>query len=373
MSDNPKKLNIGILTYHRAENYGALLQAYALRKHLQHLGHNVSFVDYWPKYHSEYFSLFPLRIFKKKGFKGKIKMLQKFVLWGIPKYIRKSRLQRFMYERLGLSRHPLYSGDECKTEQYDVVVYGSDQIWRKQNRGGVGFDAWYFGSENVQANKKVVYAGSMGVMSMDSEDESFVYQQMKNFDALSVREKDLQDFLLSKGIESLLVCDPVFLLSKDEWQQMAFPQRLKKKYILFYNLLNSQESVSFANNLSQRTGLPIIEINKVLTCSRFLNRRYVSCASVEQFLGLIRDAQYVVSNSFHGVAFSLIFEKQFYAVGMKSRSSRVESLLASVELPKRYMPTDQSMSVIAIDYQIVNEKISKFVKLSQEYLSESLT
>lgn len=366
-------MKIGILTYHRAENYGALLQAYATMTYLRSLGHDVSFVDYWPQYHSDYFSIFPIHIFNKKNIKGKVAILLRLMLWGIPKSIRKSCLQKFMHEHLGLPRYPKYTNDDCKTEEYDIVVYGSDQIWRKQNLGGVGFDDWYFGVNNVQSKRKIVYAGSMGAVSLDSADESYVLQQMKNFNALSVREKDLQAFLSSKRIESQLVCDPVFLLSKEEWLKVASPSHNNKRYILFYNLLNSQESVNFANRLSQKTGLPVIEINKVLTLSRFLNKRYVSCASVERFLGLIRDAEYVVSNSFHGVAFSLIFEKNFYAVGMAKRANRVVSLLESAGIPDRYVynvfPSDYSKP---ISYDSVNDEIKRFRDFSRNYLNQSI-
>ena len=366
-------MRIGILTYHRAENYGALLQAYATMTYLRSMGHKVSFVDYWPKYHSDFFSIFSLGIFRKKNIKGKIMMLFRLALWGIPKYIRKSRLQRFMHKRLGVSRLPLYTNDDCKTEQYDMVVYGSDQIWRKQNLGGVGFDSWYFGSDNVQSLRKVVYAGSMGAVSLDSKDEAFVLQQMKNFDALSVRERDLHDFFSSKGIESQLVCDPVFLLSKNEWLEVASRKSTKIKYILFYNLLNSPNSVSFANQLSKKTGLPVIEINKVLNFSRFISRRYVSCASVEQFLGLISHAEYVVSNSFHGVAFSMLFERNFFAVGMGKKANRVVTLLQISGILDRYIdkdfPIDYDKPIL---YAVVNERINAIKQLSMCYLNQFL-
>lgn len=362
-------MKIGILTYHRAENYGALLQAYALKTYLESLGHNVSFVDYWPKYHSDYFRLFPLSMFRKRNIKGKIMMLFRLALWGIPKYIRKSRLQQFMHKRLGVSKMPLYTNDDCKTEQYDMVVYGSDQIWRKQKLGGVEFDSWYFGSDNVQSLRKVVYAGSMGAVSLDSKDEAFVLQQMKNFDALSVRERDLHDFFSSKGIESQLVCDPVFLLSKNEWQEVVSKKMPQKRYILFYNLLNSPDSVSFVNQLSKETGLPVKEINKCLSLSRFLHSRYVSCASVERFLGLIRDAEYVVSNSFHGVAFSIIFEKRFFAVGMGERANRVVSLLESSGIPDRYICNGIPFNYEEIiSYDTVKEKLDVFREKSMCYL-----
>ena len=367
-------MRIGILTYHRAENYGALLQAYATMTYLRSLGHDVTFVDYWPQYHSDYFGLFSIGAFRKRNIKGKIAMLFRLALWGIPKYIRKKRLQGFMHERLSLSKNPVYFDDDCITDSYDAVVYGSDQIWRKQNLGNVVYDSWYFGSDNVRAKKKVVYAGSMGTINMDAEEEAYVIQQMNHFDALSVREKDLQDFLFSKGIKAQLVCDPVFLLPKEEWNEVAMLPTSKKKYILFYNLLNSQESVSFANQLSSKTGLPIVEINKKMTLPRFVSRRYVSCASVEQFLCLIRDAAYVVSNSFHGVAFAILFEKNFFATGMGRKANRVISLLESAGISDRYInnngvPNNCDKPIL---YDSVKDKIDLLREMSMYYLNQSI-
>lgn len=365
-------MKIGILTYHRAENYGALLQAYAMKTYLQSLGHDVSFVDYWPQYHSDYFSLFPVSIFKSRNIKGKIDMLLRLALWGIPKYIRKSRLQGFMYDYLGLPQYPKYTNDDCDTEEYDVVVYGSDQIWRKQNLGGVGFDEWYFGSENVLAKKKVVYAGSMGTIDVSAKDSEYVQKMMKNFCAISVREKDLQTYLEGLGVKASLVIDPVFLLTKEQWRKIETKSSIKKKYILFYNLLNTPESKQFAEQLSLKKNLPIKEVNKTMSLYH-IGKKYISTASVEQFLQLIDGAEYVVSNSFHGVAMSIIFQKQFYAVGMGKRVNRVKTLLCNLGIEDRYVNEGQSSLFDSnIIYQGVHDSLQITTHNSQSFLSNTL-
>ena len=210
-------MKIGILTYHRAENYGALLQAYAMKTYLRGLGHDVSFVDYWPKYHSDYFRLFPWHQLYNCSYLGKIILGVKLILWAIPRYIRKKKFQTFMQEKLNLPIIPQYTDADSQTDNYDVVVYGSDQIWRKQNLAGVGFDDWYFGSDNVISNKKVVYAGSMGTIDVSHQDNEYVQKMMKNFCSISVREKDLQTYLAGLGVTASLVIDPVFLLSKEQY------------------------------------------------------------------------------------------------------------------------------------------------------------
>lgn len=367
-------MKIGILTYHRAENYGAMLQAYALRTYLQGLGHDVSFVDYWPSYHVDYFKVFSWNRFKQSGWKRKIIYLQEASLWFYPKMIRSKRLQRFINESLGVTGKPHYNENTKKTEHYDVVVYGSDQIWRKQNMEGVEFDDWYFGAENIVADKKIVYAGSMGTVKTTAIEDKYVCRMMKNFQKISVREADLQSYLKNLQITSTLVIDPVFLLSKEQWQKVVAPRNDSEgKYILFYNLLNKAESVRFAETLSNETGLPIKEINKKMSY-RHLGRRYISTASVDAFLQMIQDAEYVVSNSFHGVAFSLLFQKQFFAVGMGDRANRVKSLLNSIGLNCRYVEdvSVSPMSVIGINYNNIQGKLESMICLSKEYLQTSV-
>lgn len=365
-------MKIGILTYHRAENYGALLQAYAMRTYLQSLGHEVEFVDYWPKYHSDYFKVFSMDSFKKSSMKGKLAKLGRLVLVGHRLRKRKRVMLQFIHEKLGLSVQPKYEDRKAVTGPYDVVIYGSDQIWRKQGLGGVGFDDWYFGSDNVQAKKKIVYAGSMGKIATNAQDDAYVKEQMAHFGQISVREDDLLKYLKALGVNSVRVCDPVFLLSRRQWEEICGAPKIKQHYILFYNLLNTKESAAFAKALSAETGLPVYEITKKTSLfSR--NAHLISKASVGEFLGLVRGADYVVSNSFHGVAFSIIFEKQFYAVGMGEKANRVVSLLNSLGLDDRYQNASQpGFNLSLIDYDAPKQMLETAVEKSRGYLKEAL-
>lgn len=366
-------MKIGILTFHRAENYGALLQAYAMRTYLQSLGHEVEFVDYWPKYHSDYFKVFSMDSFKKSSMKGKLAKLGRLVLVGHRLRQRKHVMQKFIHEKLGLPVQPKYEDRKAVTEPYDAVIYGSDQIWRKQGLGGVAFDEWYFGSDNVQAKKKIVYAGSMGKIATNAQDDAYVKAQMAHFDRIAVREDSLLKYLKGLGIDSVQVSDPVFLLSREQWEKICVAPKIKQHYILFYNLLNTKESAAFAKALSAETGLPVYEITKK-TSLFSSDAHLISNASVGEFLGLVRGADYVVSNSFHGVAFSIIFEKQFYAVGMGEKANRVVSLLDSVGLSDRYQNASRpGRHTPSIDYKTPNRMLKNAVEKSSEYLNEALT
>ena len=360
-------MKIGILTFHRAENYGALLQAYAMMSYLRSLGHEVSFVDYWPTYHSDYFKVFSLKAFMHSSVKSKL------LLMGRTLYQRKRTMQEFMLNQLGLPKYPQYENRSLVTkEHYDAVVYGSDQIWRKQNMGGVGFDDWYFGSNNVHTDKKIVYAGSMGKIDTDAQDDIYIKKMMSNFYKIAVREGDLLDYLKKLDISSVQVVDPVFLLSRQDWDKLVIPQCHKGKYILFYNLLNTQESILFVKQLSRQYGLPIYEITK--KTSVFSRKTHlVTNASIGEFLGLLKAAEYVVSNSFHGVAFSIIYEKQFYAVGMGAKANRVVSLLESLNIGDRYISSyNDKVPINRIDYNKTIKDLQPIIERSKAFISANL-
>lgn len=369
-------MKIGILTYQRAENYGALLQAYALKTSLQKAGYNVHIIDYWPEYHENVFKLFSKTIFKKRSFLGKIKYLILFAFsfnWLIK---RKKNLNRFMKEKLDLGKHPKYTkkNDVCK--EYDIVIYGSDQIWRKQSiREDNWFDDWYFGSDNIQAKTKITYAASMGVMDIKENEIAYLKNTLKNFNTISVREKDLNSLLEDLGFKSRLVLDPVFILKQDYWCELInnYKHQLpENKYILFYNLLNTSDSITFASDLQSIIGLDVKEVTKQRTLDK-IGERYIKTVGVEGFLNLIKNAEIIVSNSFHGIALSIIFEKEFYAVGFGEKSSRVVTLLDSIGLGNRFIDNINSIDIYKkIDYPVINERLDILRTESFSFLIDSL-
>lgn len=369
-------MKIGILTYQRAENYGALLQAYALKTSLQKAGYNVHIIDYWPEYHENVFKLFSKTNFKKRSFLGKIKFLILFAFsfnWLIK---RKKNLNRFMKEKLDLGKHPKYTkkNDVCK--EYDIVIYGSDQIWRKQSiREDNWFDDWYFGSDNIQAKTKITYAASMGVMDIKENEIAYLKNTLKNFNTISVREKDLNSLLEDLGFKSRLVLDPVFILKQDYWCELInnYKHQLpENKYILFYNLLNTSDSITFASDLQSIIGLDVKEVTKQRTLDK-IGERYIKTVGVEGFLNLIKNAEIIVSNSFHGIALSIIFEKEFYAVGFGEKSSRVVTLLDSIGLGNRFIDNINSIDIYKkIDYPVINERLDILRTESFSFLIDSL-
>ena len=209
-------MRIGILTFHRALNYGAFLQAYALRRTILEMGHQAEVVDYWPDGHAAAYALFPpLRWWKIRPLWMNVKSLAYSCLALFPAWKRKRKMRSLWCRYLNLPPKPLYrKSGELGALQYDCLCYGSDQIWWKSVIPGYeGFDEVYWGVAVPQGVRKVAYAPSMGGISLTGQDRERIGRFLLNFDALAVRETALRDALSPLTVKKIeVVLDPVFLM-----------------------------------------------------------------------------------------------------------------------------------------------------------------
>ena len=184
-------MKIGILTYHRANNYGAMLQAYALRQVMLHYSQDVSFVAYNPQYIKEdYATVVHRKSFASCGKRKKLRYpiyLMHYCYMRIKEWMRNRAFETFASKYLPEGR---------LDAKYDLVVYGSDQIWCKQHvKSCPGYDAFYFGDNNLDARRSIAYAASMGSIETQPEDYDFIKARIDELDAVSVREQSLKEFL----------------------------------------------------------------------------------------------------------------------------------------------------------------------------------
>ncbi len=367
-------MKIGILTYHRAHNYGALLQAFALRTFLRNKGYEVEFVDYWPNYHSEMYKLFSVSTFKKLSLYGKGNYLFKFIICFFRKYKRWLVFLKFINEQLGLSELPRFKNNDSIKGDYDVVVYGSDQIWRKQNYHYYkGFNDVYFSLNLLNAKKSVSYAASMGIINLNQNDCDYLKIALNNFQWISVRELELQVELKKiLGQQIHLVIDPVFLLDKEMWSTLIPKRKIKKPYILFYQLQQSTEACKLVSFIRNSLDYDIIQVDGSLYPFQF-GKRYHQTESPFEFLSLIKNAEFVVTTSFHGLAFSIIFQKRFYAIGMRNNSGRALSILDILGIKHRYLNTIEKVRLDdEIDYHVVNERLLHYIENSKFFINNSI-
>lgn len=366
-------MKIGILTFHRAFNYGAFLQAFSLKNTLTTMGHEVSFVDYWPHEHSSFYSLFRKTDFNK-GVSRAIKSLIIDVLQARRFIIRKRKMSQMQKNYLNLDSNPEFveprSIDYCR---YDVVIYGSDQIWWKARLGDYkGYDSVYWG-EYAKNVFNIAYAPSMGVIDINSDDRQIITRWLMNFKSLSVRESSLKEILSSMSNQDIsVVLDPVFLTSADTWRSYAKKPKIKKPYVLLFNLMNSPQASEIAKSIAKENNLQMVEVT-----SKVLPFKYgINCYQTQdafEFIGWIDNADFVVSSSFHGTAFSVIFNKQFVSLGMKNNSGRVQSLLDMLSISNRLIESKTKEIYKTIDYETINVVLAEKIKESKQYLIDSLS
>lgn len=353
-------MKIGILTYHRAHNYGAVLQAYALKTFLQsQRKDNVVFVDYWPEYHKDVYRLFRRHFFKSLSLTGKLKYLIYLLIYA-------PRLFRQRHVFLDFINKFIVPTDKIDAN-YDVIIYGSDQIWRYQNYPGTdGYNPIYFASDDIASHYRIAYSASMGIINDTDELRTFLTKALNNFDYIGVREKDLFDYI--KPFVSCPIChtiDPIFLLNGNEWEKYIPSNLIGRKYILMLHWQAEADLIPhMAEQISQNANLPIVKVYGY----KYASKSYGPL----EFLSLIKNAEYVVSSSFHGVAFAVIFNKTFFTY-LKSNQHRVLSLLDAFDLQTRFITSINQICISdQIKWDIVNHKIASWKNRSASFLLSAL-
>jgi hypothetical protein len=372
-----KKLKIGILTFHRAHNYGAVLQAYALLCALKNMGHEPEIIDYWPKYRDGHYDIFNLAYELKRLPKA---ISSSYVTGTIQrtlslpyKLVNHSKFSGFIKNFLNVSGSPLRHGTDIP-DKYDTVIVGSDQIWRYNFKGRTGFDEVYFAKyPDSKRVTKLSYAASMGDRDPDAEGVEAMSGLLKNLDFVGVREEALLQLVKPYAAKPpVMVLDPVFLLQKSVWEKLIKPNPVKKKYLLFYQLLANQEAFAMAKSIAEQKQLQMIEIRGTEGINNaFGSKPRKHMAGPLDFISLIYHADYIVSTSYHGVAFSVLFQKQFCALGFTNKGYRVKSLLHSLGI-KQALIQEQEGEFPSIDYSTVIPVLEEMRNSSLSFLKKGI-
>ncbi len=362
-------MKIGILTFHCAHNYGAVLQCYATQEFLRSKGYDVEVINYRPQFLLDPYKLFDRRRVISKNLMLSLKFLIVECLLFLNRYKRFRGFEKFIHNRLqignAVSRDSLPS--DC-----DAYIIGSDQVWN--SRITRGFDPIYFADFPFEkGNKKFIsYAASMESKTLTLEQVDFYAKSIKNFDFLSVREIQLQQLLqplTSKKISQVL--DPTLMVPTHLWDNLSSDKSNVGKYVVVYQVRVNPNTMRIAEYIANQIGAKV----KVLVA--WLQYKAVEgtdqTATPEDFLDAIRNAACVVTTSFHGTAFAVIFNRPFYTIRLNDGSdSRSESLLGTLNLEERVVEVNASPIFSDIDYSLVNQKLEQLRSESQEYLLNSL-
>lgn len=348
-------LKVGIITFHRAINYGAVLQTYALSKYLRECGYDVQVLDYRCKAIEDSYKVkFALNAYSIKRL-----LLSPFSSG------KKKKFYHFLDENIPHTKS-LYTYDElCETaNEFDFIITGSDQVWNSQ---------WTYGDEAYLLNfckdeQKVSYAASIGKSNVSDEEKEQLQKHLQRFKSISVREqtgKDLLDSLLQKDIS--VNCDPVALLSKEKWTDVAVSPN-EKNYILIYMLVKSDSLMNAAIEYGKKTGKQVLLINDNLR--RDYPVVYKRNIAPEEFVGLFCNADCVFTNSFHGTMFSIIFEKEVHIELQKYKgapNSRFTDLLKRLEMEDCVFETPEIDENKEINYVSVKEKLKQMQDETEKY------
>lgn len=353
-------MKIGIVTFHRADNYGAVLQAYALQQVMIENGIDVKIVDYV----SDYLK-YP---FAKINWKTKGIVAQIFTMVGeISRMPRKKPFQEFR-KRLVCTR-PLGKKELFSIEdEFDLFIAGSDQVW---NPKITNFDTTYLLDFVKDKNKKGSYAASFGLTQLNKDLKQKYKSLLKDFCFLNVREPSALPLLKEiSGRTGQIVIDPTLLLEKTYWMNLAQKPKTKKPYILTYQVGMNKELIKYAKFLSKKTGYEIYSIP--LPQGGLIKSKWILDADPCRWLGYIASAEYVITDSFHGTALSIALEKEFFvchSVGTKL-NSRIDDLMAELEIRNHHITGDMENVPQKINYEKVSSRLTKIRRKSMEKIFE---
>lgn len=258
--------------------------------------------------------------------------------------------------------------DELKSivekDDSECIFAGSDQIWNP------GMCSQVFFLDFVQNKKRISYAASMGNTVIPEENKVLFRRLINNFDLISVREDECAEIIrqyTDKDVQRNI--DPTFLVRSDEWRSYEKEYKnIQKPYILLYMLYWDVSCAEKIKKLKKETGLPVYAITNGLT--RAYADKYLYDVGVEEFLWLIDNAEYVVTSSFHGVAFSTIFNKKYAAVVNPSAPSRINNLMETLSVPK--IDISDLGKADCFDYDTVNGIIESEREKSIRYLEKAI-
>ena len=355
-------MKIGILTFHSAINYGAVLQAYGLQEYLKSLGHEVYIIDYRPQYLKDPYQLFQWKFKVEDSFMSNLKSLIRESLVMPIRIVRKSKFQQFINQYLNI-----YSWKD-NLNVFDAFIFGSDQIWNPKITKGL--DDIFLGKfKEAKGKKLIAYAASVGAVQNLSQNEfEKLTFYLNGFNRIGLREKTLYEKISKVNCNVFITIDPVLLAGKDIFQKIAVDVKNERPYLLLFTLGRDEYAVKEAYKIAEQKSLDVIEI--ISSKESLYNRNIKQMLSPTEFLGYVKMAAYVVTSSFHGTVFSILFHKNFNVIGSdKIHGERIIQLLNSIGLLNRFKMYNESeiLDVAEVKYDECDLRLFELVSLSRDF------
>lgn len=366
-------MKIGIITRHAIANYGSVLQSYATEKVLEKLGYNSEIIDY---IREEEKSENLAKTFAKNSKFWNKNFLTRFMYKiiqtpNIKKQEKEFKINRQKYLKMSKKQFENFESD---IPEYDIYCTGSDQVWGQIANSD--YDENYFLEFVPQGKKCISYAASFGKANISDELKQKLPKLLKKYSSILVRENSAVNILKKCNIESELVLDPTLLLDKNDWEEL-YNEEYKKdeEYILVYQLHHNRDFDKYLKKLKNRIKIKIYRISPSFYF-KFLPGNCVYLPSLEEFITLFHDAKYVITDSFHGTVFSIIFNKEMLDILPKKTGTRIENILKLFDINNRILTNYNNFDVIyeKINFLDINNKLkderNKSINLLRKALEE---
>ncbi|MCL2382619.1 MAG: polysaccharide pyruvyl transferase family protein [Oscillospiraceae bacterium] len=372
-------MKVGILTFHNADNFGAVLQVYALQTYLIRKGFSVEVIDFRPKYVDSVYKVIPSKFKDNKRYMSKDHVKRACLNILNPKKYkeRKNGFLSFRRDNLKITEDIYRTCEDLKKLSFDAYIFGSDQVWNPTITNGV--EGAFFGAFSQGDAKKISYAASMGSKEVPEQYREKFKELVSALDSISVREYQGAETIKTytdKSVEHVL--DPTLLIDIEEMNKVAKMPEIQGEYLLLYSLTMAKSDdriYKVAYELADKLGLKVIEIDKKGTHDpKYKKHECLLNINPAQFLGLIKEASFVVSNSFHGTAFAIANKKPFYTFGTRATSERMLSILNMLEIPERFLDNKMEVDEIKeIDYEKIGNKLKSEKAKSEKFLMKALS
>lgn len=353
-------MKIGIITFHETTNFGSTLQAYGLYYAISKIGVDCEFIDYKCQ------AIVDKELPKRISFTMSLKEMAKYLLFHKANEAKFKSLKEFIEDNAKLSIP--YTKDTIKNsvEKYDRIIVGSDIVWGLDITRG---DTTYFLDFVTERSKKYAFSSSVGNQWNISE-RSVVKPLLEDFSRIAVREEESADWIQELiGIRPPVVCDPTMLLTSGEWLEYKSDTYKNHDYVLAYFDNDNHDCIKAAVKLAKIYGCKVLFINYGRP---FKGVKSVRPSSIADFFSLIYYSKKVVTASYHGMLFSIYFNKQFVYFN-RAHKSRMNTLANKLNVTMCDGDGKDVLLIPEIDFDIVNQKVEEYRKLSMRILSSYLT
>lgn len=350
---------IGIITYHRANNFGAVLQCYALQTALIQLGYEAFVIDYRQPFTELIYSPYRWDVVKKGLLAPRL--LGGYLFKAFPTLYKRAYLYKQFRNKYLYCTNPISQASEMP-QDLDIYLIGSDQMWSLHPTNGV-IEPVFFGDFPIPKGSSIQgYAISSNITSLHAIGNEYLKQTVNRFGRLSFRETLIRDEVKQMtGVYGDVVLDPSLLLDYEDWNKLTSERPIKEPYLLTYFLSDDTDNVDFRNKVEafgKRNGLRVVDMFEI-------------AYSPIAFLSAIKYASLVFAASFHATAFSVLFRKNFYSFrSTDGRDIRYINLLNDLDLSNRVISVDDidSLRLVDVDYSKSNLLLNDLRKHSFNFL-----